>query len=66
LQGMLSKLFVKAGDKVQRNAPLFTIEAMKMETTITATEDILIHEIVLTEGTMVEADDLVIETGNNN
>ncbi len=61
LQGMLSKIFIKTGDKIQRNAPLFTIEAMKMETTITATTDILIKNIILQEGTLVESDDLIIE-----
>jgi pyruvate carboxylase len=62
LQGMLSKIFVKPGDKVQRNAPLFTIEAMKMETTITAAKDLVIKQIVLNDATLVEADDLVLET----
>lgn len=61
LQGMLSKLFVKAGDKVTRNTPLFTIEAMKMETTITASKDLKIKSIVLHEGTLVESDDLIVE-----
>ncbi len=61
LQGMLSKIFVKAGEKVARNTPLFTIEAMKMETTITASKDLKIKSITLQEGTLVEADDLVVE-----
>jgi pyruvate carboxylase len=61
LQGLLSKIFVKPGQKVIRNAPLFTIEAMKMETTITAARDLSVERIVLTEGHLVEADDLVLE-----
>jgi pyruvate carboxylase len=61
LQGRLSKIFVKPDQEVKKNAPLFTIEAMKMETTITATTDAVIQNILLKEGTMVEADDLVIE-----
>ena len=60
LQGLLSSVFVKKGQKVKRNKPLFMIEAMKMETTITAFEDGLIDKVVLKEGTMVVADDLVI------
>ena len=63
LQGLLSRIFVKEGDKVKKNIPLFTIEAMKMETTITAPEDIVISKLYLKEGTVVEADDLVIEYG---
>ena len=61
LQGLLSKIFVKEGDKVKRNTPLFTIEAMKMETTITAPRDMQIKKLVLAERTLVEADDLVME-----
>ncbi len=61
LQGRLSKIFVKPGDKLSRNAPLFTIEAMKMETTVTATREISIKKVVLNETAMVEPDDLVLE-----
>ncbi len=61
LQGKLSKIFVREGDTVVRNQPLFTIEAMKMESTVVANEDGKIAGVVLKEGTMVEADDLVLE-----
>ncbi len=61
LQGRLSKMFVKNGDQVKKNTPLFTIEAMKMETTITAPRDLRISRIALGEATMVETDDLVLE-----
>ena len=61
LQGMISKIFVKEGDTVAKNTPLFTIEAMKMETTITAQRELKVKRIHLKEGTMVEADDLILE-----
>lgn len=61
LQGMISKIFVKAGDVVKKNAPLFTIEAMKMETTIVANQNSKIKGVQLKEGKMVDADDLVLE-----
>jgi pyruvate carboxylase len=60
LQGMLSKVLVEAGQQVPRNAPLFVIEAMKMETTITAPDDLTVASITLSEGTRVQADDLVL------
>jgi pyruvate carboxylase len=60
LQGRLSKVFVKTGEVVKKNSPLFTIEAMKMETTITAPRDMKVSRIVLPELTMVETDDLVV------
>jgi pyruvate carboxylase len=52
---------VKKGDKITKNQPLFIIEAMKMETTITATKDTTIKKVVLKAGTMVNSDDLVLE-----
>lgn len=61
LQGMLSKMFVKEGEKVKKNQPLFVIEAMKMETSVTAVKAGTIKRIVLHEKTLVEADDLVLE-----
>ncbi|MEY2949784.1 MAG: hypothetical protein RLZZ248_985 [Bacteroidota bacterium] len=60
LQGSLSKILVQVGDKVSTNAPLFIIEAMKMESTITAPKEGVVKKIVLKEGVLVEQDDLVI------
>ncbi len=60
LQGSLATVLVKAGQKVKKNEPLFIIEAMKMETTITATTEGQIDRVVLPEGRMVFADDLVV------
>ena len=60
LQGSLSSVLVKTGQEVKKNEPLFIIEAMKMETTITANEDAVVKKIVIKSGTMVEADDLVL------
>jgi pyruvate carboxylase len=63
LQGMLSKVLVKDGEAVKRNTPLFIIEAMKMETTITAPDDATVQSLHLGEGTLVNADDLVLTLG---
>ena len=60
LQGLLSKIMVKKDQKVKKNEPLFVIEAMKMETTITAPQGIKIKSLNLKEGSMVNAEDLVI------
>ena len=60
MQGRLSKVFVKGGEAVKKNTPLFTIEAMKMETTITAPRDLTVKQVSLSEGSMVEMDDLVV------
>jgi pyruvate carboxylase len=60
LQGKLSQVMVNAGDEVKTNQPLFVIEAMKMETTITASRSGKISKIVVGPGTMVSPDDLII------
>ncbi|WP_347924153.1 pyruvate carboxylase [Pontimicrobium sp. SW4] len=60
LQGMLSTILVKKGEKVAKNQPLFVIEAMKMETTITAIDEATIKQLVLKSGVMVNSEDLVL------
>jgi len=60
LQGLLSKVFVKEGQAVKKNEALFVIEAMKMETTITAHEELTIEKIFLASGSLVSAEDLVL------
>jgi pyruvate carboxylase len=61
LQGNLSKILVEEGQEVNANSPLFTIEAMKMESTVTSPIAGTVKKIYLTEKTLVEQDDLVIE-----
>ena len=61
LQGLLSKVMVKKGEEVKKNQPLFVIEAMKMETTITANHAGKIGSVTLKEGVMVNTDDLVLD-----
>ncbi|MFT6127516.1 pyruvate carboxylase [Candidatus Marifrigoribacter sp. Uisw_064] len=60
LQGLLYKVLVKKGQEVKENDPLFIIEAMKMETTVTAIKDCKIKSLTLKEGAMVKQDDLVL------
>ena len=60
LQGKLSQILIKHGDEVKRNQPLFVIEAMKMETTIAANDSGKVKDIVLSPGSMVKTDDLVL------
>jgi len=61
LQGLLSAILVKKGEKIVKNQPLFIIEAMKMETTITAVEDTIVKQLVLKPGVMVNSEDLVLQ-----
>jgi pyruvate carboxylase len=61
LQGNLSRILVKVGQKIDENTPLFIIEAMKMESTITSPLAGKVKAIHLKEKSMVEQDDLVVE-----
>ncbi|TYP96291.1 pyruvate carboxylase [Tenacibaculum adriaticum] len=60
LQGLLSNVLVKKGEEVKENQPLFIIEAMKMETTVTAVKKGVIDKIQLKSGALVNTDDLII------
>lgn len=61
LQGSLSKVLVKAGDIVKKNDPLFIIEAMKMESTITAPKNGKVVKVHLKNKTLVQQEDLIVE-----
>lgn len=60
LQGMLSKIYVKVGQEVDRNEPLFIIEAMKMENTVVANEKMVVADVILKEGMLVDSQDLIL------
>ncbi|MDR2282261.1 MAG: pyruvate carboxylase [Sphingobacterium sp.] len=60
LRGMLSKVHVKEGDIVAEDAPLFVIEAMKMESTVCAVSSGKVKKVTLQSGTMVDTNDLII------
>ncbi len=61
LQGRLSKVVVKNGDPVKKNQPLFVIEAMKMESTVSAPADGIVAHVELADGALVGTGDLVVE-----
>jgi pyruvate carboxylase len=54
---------VKPGQKVSRGSPLLSIEAMKMETAVTAERDATIIKVLVAPGDRVEPKDLLIELG---
>ena len=60
LQGLLSSVLVKKNQEVKKNQPLFVIEAMKMETTVTATEEGVVDIVQLNGGSLVNSEDLVL------
>ncbi|TAE59791.1 MAG: pyruvate carboxylase, partial [Bacteroidetes bacterium] len=61
LQGRLTRVLVRDGETIRKNQPLFVIEAMKMESTVTSPTEGKVEKVHLKEGVMVEQDDLVVE-----
>lgn len=60
IPGMVSKLSVKAGEAVKENQVLAIIEAMKMETSVVARMDGVVHEIFIEAGRTVKAGELLM------
>ncbi|MDR1008067.1 MAG: biotin/lipoyl-binding protein [Campylobacteraceae bacterium] len=54
LPGSVSKIFVKEGESVKEGQILFLLEAMKMETEISATKSGVIEKIFVSQGQAVE------------
>ncbi|MBT8607237.1 acetyl-CoA carboxylase biotin carboxylase subunit [Polynucleobacter paneuropaeus] len=60
MPGLLTKIFVKAGESVAAGQKLAAIEAMKMENTLSAVQDGIISEICAKEGDSLAVDQLII------
>ena len=60
IPGMVTKVNVKPGDKVEENQVLAVIEAMKMETSVVARMAGTIDEVLVKEGGNVKAGELLI------
>ena len=60
IPGMVSKIHVKAGDRVEVNQVIAVIEAMKMETSVVARLAGVVEEISAKEGAAVKAGELIM------
>ena len=60
IPGTVSKINVKEGDVIEKNAALMTVEAMKMETSILAKIGGIIDKIYVKQGDRVMPEDLLI------
>ena len=61
MPGMVTEVNVGVGHPVKEGDALVTLEAMKMLTTISAVQDGVVKEILVTEGEAVETDDLLVK-----
>ena len=60
MPGLVTRVNVAEGEQVAAGAKLFTLEAMKMETTIYAERAGKAAEVLVTAGTQVEGGDLLL------
>jgi pyruvate carboxylase len=60
MPGLVTRVGVAAGEQVAARQKLFTLEAMKMETTIYAERTGKVAEVLVRAGTQVEAGDLLL------
>jgi pyruvate carboxylase len=60
MPGMVVKLNVSPGDSLVKGQRLLTLEAMKMQTNVTADRDGKVREVLIQAGTQVDTGDLVI------
>ena len=61
MPGMVVTIAIKAGQKVKKGDPLLSIEAMKMETMLTAERDATVHALHVRSGETINAKDLLLE-----
>ena len=61
MPGTVIKVLVAAGDEVQARQPLLVLEAMKMETPLTAPYDAKVRKVNVAEGDSVQGGAVLIE-----
>ena len=60
IPGTVSKIFVKEGDRVEKNTVIMTVEAMKMETSVLSKISGFVDKIYVVEGSSVNQDELLV------
>jgi propionyl-CoA carboxylase alpha chain len=60
MPGLLTKIAIKVGETVTAGQKLVSIEAMKMENTISAIQDGVVLEICAKEGDSLAVDQLIM------
>ncbi len=60
MPGLVVTVAVKLGDQIAAGAKLMTLEAMKMETTLYAEREGKVTELLVTPGTQVDTNDLLL------
>ena len=61
LAGNIFKVHVKPGDLIEKGQPLLVVEAMKMETAVSAPKSGTIAAVHVSEGAVVAVGDTLVE-----
>ena len=61
MPGLITTIAIEEGQQVKRGDTLLTMEAMKMETAVSADRDGSVKRIVVSVGSQVDAKDLLLE-----
>jgi propionyl-CoA carboxylase alpha chain len=61
MPGLLVRLSVSEGDEVKAGEELAAVEAMKMENSLRATDNLKIAKILVAEGDSLEVDQPILE-----
>jgi pyruvate carboxylase len=61
MPGMVVTVAVKVGQRISKGDPLVSLEAMKMETMLTAQRDATVHAVHVRSGETINAKDLMLE-----
>jgi pyruvate carboxylase len=64
MPGLVVRVHVAAGETISQGQKLVSLEAMKMETTVYAERSGKIAEVLVRQGTQVEAGDLLLRLSN--
>lgn len=60
MPGRIISIKVKEGDIVKIGSPILVLEAMKMQNEVVSTVDGVVHEIKVSEGDLVESEDVLV------
>jgi pyruvate carboxylase len=60
MPGMVTEVAVSTGQEVRAGDKLVVLEAMKMLTTVSASTDGTIAEVIVKKGDQVDSDDLLV------
>ncbi len=61
MPGVVAQVAVQAGQRVHKGMPLLTVEAMKMENSISAERDGVVAQVLVQVGQSVQVQDLLLE-----